>query len=114
MKKPGPMSLRSNLAARLVRESALRHVLNRADILHSSIHRMSLRSSASLSACGRFSRLDRKGKNDEPDLAPICRSSRLCTRLLTPNVNACYDEAEKRGLGAAADKTSRQMATQQV
>jgi hypothetical protein len=71
MKKPRPMSLRSDLAERLVRESALRHVLNRADILHSSIHRMSLRSSASLSACGRFSRLDPKGKNDEPDVAVL-------------------------------------------
>ena len=46
-------------------------VLNCADILHSSIHRMSLRSSASLSACGRFSRLDPKGKNDEPDVAVL-------------------------------------------
>jgi Fe2+ transport system protein FeoA len=34
--------------------------------------------------------------------------------LLTPNLNAYNHEAEKRGLGAAADKTSRQMATQQV
>jgi hypothetical protein len=32
---------------------------------------MSLRSSASLSACGRFSRLDRKGQNDEPDVAVL-------------------------------------------
>jgi hypothetical protein len=34
--------------------------------------------------------------------------------LLTPYLNAYYHEAEKRGLGAAADKTSRQVATQQV